>query len=127
MSETIKITGIRVENGKVIEYRDFLFDDIYFVTSFRPPNSSTRILIFHTRYGEFQQVNTLDGIKNAWRDYGFLSLDTVNVVNVQAIVRIEENMDQILAFFPDGTSTTISRKKYRKLKKTLGQITGESK
>lgn len=123
MAEIYKITGIRVEKGRVIEYRDLLFDDIFFVTSFRPTNTSNRILIFHTRYGEFQQVNTLDGIKKAWRSHGFLALDSVNVVNIRSIVRVEDNMDQILAFFPDGTSTTISRQKYRKLKKYLNQIT----
>ncbi|MGC5326959.1 LytTR family transcriptional regulator DNA-binding domain-containing protein [Brevibacillus sp. SYSU BS000544] len=119
---SIKITGIRFDRQEGLsDYHEFDLDDIFFVTSFKAPNTSNRSLVFHTRFGKFHPISTLEQIREEWGIYGFIALDTVNVVNVKHIKYIEKSIFWIRAYFEDGSFTTVSRPRYHLVKDLPGK------
>ena len=115
-TKTIKITGIRVNRTQ--NESDFLVfdsDDVFFVSV------KNDLLVFHTCHGDFYWVQTLEAIKLLWRDYGFLSLDAVNVVNIRNIKYIDD--EKRLVFFADGSSTSVAARKMKLIKQHMKKTT----
>ncbi|MGE5703196.1 MAG: LytTR family transcriptional regulator DNA-binding domain-containing protein [Clostridia bacterium] len=111
----IKISGIRLQRrNDETDFAIFDMNDVNFVTSFKPTKNSERILLYHTDHGEYMGVNTLEGVKRLWERYGFVTLDSVNVVNLNNIAYVDEV--NFRAYFHDGSFTTISRSKMELVK-----------
>jgi len=118
----VKISCVRVnKTGDENDYMELDLDDVYFASIFRPKKNSDGILVFHTRYGMYHWVNTLEGIKKMWRKYGFVPLDSVNVVNMKNIEFVDPV--DLKVYFEDGSSTTVAKHKMNLLahipKKTI--------
>jgi len=108
---TARIFCVRVnKQGDEYDYMEFdLVNDVFFVSIYRPKRVGDGILILHTKYGEYHWINTLAGARKLWSGYGFVALDTVNVVNLNKVVAA--NPDEKMVYFKDGSSTTVSKKK----------------
>lgn len=115
MAESMKITGIRADRKyDETDYKLIDLDDIFYIGFIH--QGKIKILTFHTIYGKYHPIATLEGFRVVLKDYGFCSLDTVNVVNMSKIKsEVESNVD-IRVYFEDGTYTTVSRKKSALLK-----------
>ncbi|PPA87065.1 hypothetical protein C4A75_03555 [Brevibacillus laterosporus] len=112
-----RLTGIRVERKyDESDFIEFGVEEVNYVDLFRPKKNSDSILRFHTNKGVFLAVTTLEGIRASWGKYGFVSLDAVNVVNLENITYVVENALFIRAYFGDGSYTTVSRSKYELVK-----------
>ncbi|GIO09699.1 hypothetical protein J31TS6_57270 [Brevibacillus reuszeri] len=108
---TARIFCVRVKKqDDEHDYMEFdLVNDVFFVSIYRPKKTGDGIFVLHTKYGEYHWVNTLEGAKKLWKDYGFAALDSVNVVNLSKICRVDS--DKMKVFFEDGSSTTVSQKR----------------
>lgn len=94
------------------DYMEFdLVEDVFYVSIYRPKRTSDGIFVLHTRYGEYHWVNTLEGAKKLWRDYGFVALDSVNVVNMNKIQSVDIVNTNV--YFEDGSFTSVSRNKMK--------------
>lgn len=82
-------------------------EDIYFV------EIEKKVPLFHTRYGTFYQIVTLDGIYQCLNAYGFEYLDTVNLVNLNQIQSVDKERFRVL--FENGEHATLSRKNLKKI------------
>ncbi|NRS20563.1 hypothetical protein HP398_29530 [Brevibacillus sp. HB1.4B] len=83
-----------------------LTEDIFYVSIYRPNKNKDGIFVLHTRFGMYHWVNTLEGAKRLWRDYGFVALDSVNVVNLNKIIFVDPVTCKV--YFEDGSATTVS-------------------
>ncbi|MCC8435508.1 LytTR family transcriptional regulator DNA-binding domain-containing protein [Brevibacillus sp. M2.1A] len=103
-----RIFCVRVDKkGDEFDYMEFdLTEDIFYVSIYRPKKNKDGIFVLHTRYGMYHWVNTLEGAKRQWRNYGFVALDSVNVVNVNKISFVDPVAYKV--YFEDGSSTTVS-------------------
>lgn len=111
METAPRIFCVRVnKRGNEFDYMEFdLVEDIFYVSIYRPKKTSDGIFVLHTQYGMYHWVNTLEGAKKLWKDYGFAALDSVNVVNLNKICRVD--LDTMKVFFEDGSSTTVAQKR----------------
>lgn len=105
----IKITGIRVSNDKYADYMVFGLDDIYTVSIHKASKRADGVLEYHTRYGTFRQVNILGDVAEAWRQYGYFKLHKINVVNCRNIKYVDDLVDDLRAYFDNGTHAKIAR------------------
>ncbi|UED70724.1 hypothetical protein [Brevibacillus sp. HD3.3A] len=84
-----------------------LIEDVFYVSIFRPKGTGDGIFVLHTKHGMYHWVNTLEGVRRLWKDYGFEALDSVNVVNLRKVCFVDPVMYKV--YFEDGSSTTVSR------------------
>lgn len=105
----MRFAGISMQTKEVEE---FDVDEVYYVDLFKPRTTARNgILQFHTRRGAFLGLVTLEDIAWYWRNLGFYALDSVNVINANNIVCIEESAFAAVAIFDDGSTTSVSKKR----------------
>ncbi|TPG68668.1 hypothetical protein EEL31_09115 [Brevibacillus laterosporus] len=115
MAESMKITGIRADRKyDETDYRLLDLDDILYIGFIY--QGRIKILTFHTIYGKYHPIASLEGFRVLLKDHGFRSLDCVNVVNMSKIKSVVESDADIRVYFEDGTYTTVSRAKSALLK-----------
>ena len=101
------LSGVNIETR---EFEEFSVGEVYFVDLFKPKiTAKNGILQFHTEKGKFLGLVTLEDIKEHWLKFGFMPLDSVNVINVNKIAYIVEETFFVSAIFENGTSASISR------------------
>lgn len=108
------ITGIKYENrtGDDTDFFTFsLRDDVFFIELSKKyhKNIPLRTPMFHTRYGVYVQIMTLDHFRKLLRDNGFDLLDPSCLVNVNAVTKIVEHEYGNTAYFENGESIPVSR------------------
>lgn len=97
-------------NRETKEVEEFSIEEVYYVDLFKPKvTAKNGILQYHTKKGTYLGLVTLEDIKEHWRRFGFLPLDSVNVINVNNITYIIEDTFSVTAMFENGESTTISK------------------
>lgn len=108
------ITGVRVKRTDTdSDYLTFSLSDVNYVTN------EEEILIFHTVYGDFHGLLTLEDVMLGWKEHGFLALDSVNVVNMDNIVHYDEENRYV--YFKNGDRASVSVRKGKKYLKGLGK------
>ncbi len=112
MEKDIKITGVRVKRHyEQSDYLTFPLSDVNYVTN------EEEILIFHTVHGEFHGLLTLEDVESGWKEYGFLALDSVNVVNMNNVVGYDEELRYV--YFKNGDRASVSIRRGKKYLKGL--------
>jgi hypothetical protein len=107
----MKITCIaKLDNHNELRELDLL-NDVYYI------EISKRVPLFHTRYGAYYQLVTLDALRVWLKPYGFKSLDTVNLVKLDKIVWIDPFQRSV--HFGNGIETSISEMNLISMKKNL--------
>ncbi|MGG0793805.1 LytTR family transcriptional regulator DNA-binding domain-containing protein [Brevibacillus laterosporus] len=110
MADSMKIMAICAErNYDNTDYKLLDSDDIFFIGFIH--QGKIKILTYHTIYGKYHPIGTLEGYRVLLEDHGFCSLDTVNVVNMNKIQSVVESEAGMRVYFEDGSSTTVSRAK----------------
>lgn len=105
------ILGVRIVNGKDAgDFEYFDINDVNFIDLWTP-KKNYRVPRFHTNFGEFTVLLTLEACEKA---FDFLtSLDTGNLVNLNKISYAIEKFNAITVYFSDGSSTSVAKyKKY---------------
>ncbi|MBG9786588.1 hypothetical protein ABD74_02650 [Brevibacillus laterosporus] len=98
------------------EVEEFSLEEVNYVDLYnKTKNSKNGILRYHTNKGTFLALTKLEDARQFLEKYGFQSLDSVNVVNLNAIKYIVEDPFSIKAYFQNGTYTSISKFKYKLL------------
>ncbi|QDX91038.1 hypothetical protein EEL30_00725 (plasmid) [Brevibacillus laterosporus] len=105
-------SGIRFGTNEI---EDFKIEEVNKVDLFRPKNSKNGILQYHTNKGKFLGLTTLEDVGQKWEKFGFMQLDPVNVVNINAIKYIVDDSFSIRVYFEDGSYAEVSRPKYKKI------------
>jgi hypothetical protein len=110
----LKITCIaKIDNLNELRELDLL-NDVYFI------EINKRVPLFHTRYGPFYQLVTLDALSAWLKPYGFKSLDTVNLVKLDKILWIDTLLRSV--HFENGMETTISAINLQKMRGSIDNI-----
>lgn len=107
----MKIHGVdKTKELEVVELD--IITDVYYITM------SDKLPVFHTSFGSFYQLVTLDALEIAYYPYGFRRLDYTNLVNTNLIVAISSKLHRV--FFPDGSYAYYSTKNYKHLRELKG-------
>ncbi|RFB35685.1 LytTR family transcriptional regulator DNA-binding domain-containing protein [Brevibacillus sp. VP] len=108
-------SGARLEGTDITDIEDFDIVEVNKVDLYKPKNSKNGVLRYYTNKGVFLGLTTLEDVAQKWEKFGFMQLDPVNVVNINAIKYIVDDFFSIRAYFEDGSFAAISRPKYKKI------------
>jgi hypothetical protein len=102
--------GEKIVNGKRTgEYSKFRIGDVNKIVTWQLNKKwNFYVPLFITRVGDFIPPLTLDACQDPLEDDGILLLDSINLVNINNIIEIDEFSN---AIFEDGSKATLAKKK----------------
>ncbi|OMD10635.1 hypothetical protein BJP50_28185 [Paenibacillus odorifer] len=104
------LIGTKVEKGKETgEVTYFDKKHIKFIDVWEP-KKNYHVPLFHTMFGNFSEMLTLEACRAVFNDY--LMLDTGKLVNLNFVDYVEENKFALILHFLDGSTTDMA--KYKK-------------
>lgn len=113
----MQLTGVKAE-GRVGDESDFvIFDvsDLLYIVLEKPSKSAPKQPLFVTKHGKYWTIGSLEGYGAVLKEFGVTRLDSVNLVNINNVVRVKDTGLTALVFFENGMSTTVSRSNLYKI------------
>ncbi|MHA7967744.1 hypothetical protein ACX93W_26885 [Paenibacillus sp. CAU 1782] len=106
------IMGIKLFDrvGDETDFFEFPPEIVNYIDLYRPTNHSAKIPVYHTPYGSYMAVHTLNELAMAYRRYGFVKHGKSTVINERRIAEKQPVDCGTLIIFVCGQKLYINKK-----------------
>jgi DNA-binding LytR/AlgR family response regulator len=108
----MKILAVKLLNrvGDNSDFVEIRLSDINYIELLKPTENSAKVPSYHTSYGSFLAIHTMNDISQAYSQYGFESFDRSTVINKKRIKKMVPIPKGTKIIFHDGSYVKVRKK-----------------
>jgi DNA-binding LytR/AlgR family response regulator len=101
----VKLNGRIGDESDIVE---FWLSEVKYISVRNATKNKLQIPVFHTVFGEFLPLRTLNELSRAYFRYGFMEADRSTIVNTNMVRILSKRRSNSYVEFIDGTKIRIS-------------------
>lgn len=108
----MKILAVKIFDrvGDNTDFMEINLSDINYIDLWRPTNHSAKVPSYHTSFGSFLALSTINDICQAYEKYGFESFDRSTVINMEKVKKYVPATNGTRIIFDDGSYVKVRKK-----------------